>query len=249
MALRSNSKAKTWVPKKIKQLKREGYEQGQAIAIALNEARKYGLLRNPSEIEELEDEIEDAEELARGFHGRDNKESLELEQSDIYRANTGIIGEMEEIELYNDLIYLEQGLEPIEFSRDVILTGSSNRKQLFLMGDTQLPDDWLEAISPNGWDKDRVILGNAYSISYFTDKHHLEGPKSQKKGAAYGHCFGESSFPNPNAKRNGMMEETIWALEDKLASGLLPEIIYDRLNCRMELVGGGYEIRDEGIWD
>ena len=63
------------------------------------------------------------------------------------------------------------------------------------------------------------------------------------------HCFGENSFENPDARQDGQADYLIYAPLEKLEAGLLPELIYNRLNGTMELVGGGYVIKDEGIWD
>ena len=247
--MRKNAKAKSWVAKKIGYLQEEGVPHKQAVATALAMARKHGLIKNDGEQEELADSFEDAQEVARGFHGRPNQETIELEESEQYRENQAILGCMEEIELLNLGIFDEDGLEPIEFSPDVLLTCSSDRKQLFLMGDMSLPDEWLKKMSSSGWDKDKVILGNAYSISYFADKHHLSGPKQQKKGSSYGHCFGEAMFSNPKESRNGLMESTVWKPLEKLAAGCLPAVVYDQLNEKIELIGGNYIVKDEGIYD
>ena len=239
--LRKNSKAKSWTNKKIVQLKREGYEPKQAVAVALSEARKYGLIKNSGEEIELRDELEDAQEVARGFHGRGNRETIDLDQFETYRENLAILGPMLDVEVFIPSREKE-GLITLPFE-DVMLTSSPDRKQLYLIGDTSLLDDWLEESVGNGWDKDKVSIGYVYSISYFADKHHLQGPQSQKKGSEYIHCFGEQTWEAPASF------EGIWKLKEKIGDGLLPELIYSRLNCGMELVGGGYLVKDEGIWD
>lgn len=246
-ALRKNSKAKSWTSKKVSQLVREGVPQKQAVAVALSEARKYGLVKNPSQEDELRDELEEAEEVARGFHGRENKESFEVEELETYRENLALLGEMVELEVWIEARQ-DEGLIPIQFSRKnqkdlVFLSCSPDRKQLYLTGDTCLPDDWLEEACPASWEKDKVPVGWVYSISYFADKHHLTGPKQQKFGTEYIHCFGEQTFQHAGNSNK------VWKLEEKITAGLLPELIYNRLSGEIELVGGGYEVRDEGIWD
>jgi hypothetical protein len=246
--LRKNSKAKSWVGKKIKQLEKERYPHKQAVAIAISEARKYGLISNPSEAAELlEDNQEQAEEVARGFHGRDNREVYEIQEEIQYRENLACLGEMLELEVFIET-RADEGLVSICFKRTpqseiVFLNSSIDRKQLYLVGDTGLPDDWLEEANPTSWEKDKVPIGYVYSISYFADKHHLTGPKQQAKGSEYIHCFGEQTFP-ARPKFEG-----IWKLEEKIASGMLPQLVYDRLNEGMEMIGGGYIVKDEGIWD
>jgi hypothetical protein len=246
--LRRNSKARSWVGKKIKQLETERYPHEQAVVIAINEAKKYGLIRNPEEEAELvEDNQEEAEEVARGFHGRENREIFEIEEEVQYRENLACLGEMLELEVFIETRQ-DEGLVSVCFKRKpqseiVFLNCSGDRKQLYLVGDTGLPDDWLEEANPSGWEKDKVPIGWVYSISYFADKHHLTGSKQQAKGSEYIHAFGEQTFQAPNRF------EGIWKLEEKITGGLLPELVYDRLNEGMELIGGGYVVKDEGIWD
>ena len=246
--LRKNSKARSWVGKKIKQLQREKYPHEQAVAIAISEAKKYGLISNPDEEAELlEDNQEQAEEVARGFHGRDNRETFEIKEDEVYRENLACLGEMLELEVFIEN-RADEGLVSICFKRNpkseiVFLNCSGDRKQLYLVGETGLPDDWLEEANPSSFQKDKVPVGFVYSISYFADKHHLTGSKQQKYGSEYIHCFGEQTFP-ARPKFEG-----IWKLEEKIGGGMLPELVYDRLNERIELIGGGYEVRDEGIWD
>lgn len=241
--MRKNSKAKSWVAKKIKRLEREGEEHSRAITIAISEAKKYGLLKNPGDEEELKDDLGEAEEVARGFHGRENREAFEIEEIESYRENLACLGEMVELEVFIENRQ-DEGLVPIQFSReteqDIVFLGCSpDRKQLYLTGDTGLPDDWLEEANPLGWDKDLVFVGYVFTISYFADKHHLTGPKQQKHGVEYIHAFGEQTCPGKGVRK----------LEEKIQKGLLPQLIYNRLSGGMELVGGGYEVRDEGIYD
>lgn len=248
-ALRKNSKARSWISKKISIFRREGMPEKQAVAAALSIARQHKLI-NPSEEAELEQELgteDEAEELARGFHGRENRETLDIVETESYRENLAILGEMVELEVFIES-RSDEGLVPICFSRevqeDIVYLGSSpDRKQLYLTGDTGLPDDWLQEASPESWGKDKVPIGYVYSVSYFADKHHLTGGGGQEFGTEYIHCFGEQTFEH---KGKG---DKVFKLEEKIVAGLLPMLVYDRLGERMELVGGGYDVRDEGIWD
>lgn len=250
MSLRKNSKAKSWISKKIGILRREGVPQQQAIATALSMARHHRLIKNSGEEEELAHELgseEESEELARGFHGRENRETFEVIEEEPYRDNLAMLGEMVELEVFIEA-RADEGLIPITFSREnqedlVYLGCTPDRKQLYLTGDTSLPEDWLEEANPASFEKDKVPVGWVYSISYFADKHHLTGPKQQKFGSEYIHCFGEQTFEHSGNSNK------VFKLEDKIAAGLLPELIYNRLSGGMELVGGGYEVPDEGIWD
>ena len=169
--------------------------------------------------------IDEISEISKGFHGRDPIQEFELTEQTIYHKNLAQLGELVELEI-----------ESTEKRKDLIVLGfqrgddpvrlcvSKNRKQLeFLGGDQTVDDDWLESVTDE-WDKDKVFLGCCFSISYFADKHHLTGPKQQKYGTEYIHEFGEQG-------------------------GSMPKVIYDRLNKRFELVGGSYDVRDEGIYN
>jgi hypothetical protein len=190
----ARSKARTWVGSKIKELvKGERNTQKQAVAIALTEARKLGLIKNSGELDELRDEFEDAVEAAEGAHGRKAQEEIRVKERVQFRENLAVMGELEELEVYNERIF-DGDFEQLVFSRKkkevVRVAFSPDRKQLFLVGgDQKLDDGFLREVCPGGWSKDRVVVGMVYSISYWTDKHHLEG--SSGKVEAYMHCFGE----------------------------------------------------------
>ena len=195
-----------------------------------------------------------AEDLAVGFHGRASQETFEVEERRNFRQDLAMLGELEELEVFNELAWNETGeLKTFTFSRKkkdlVRLAGSPDRRQLFLVGgDQEIPDSVLGDLAGDRQaTKDKVSLGFVYSISYWSDKHHLEGSNGVME--AYMHCFGESTFENPDARQDGQADYLVFMPEQKLGAGLLPELVYDRLNMTLELVGGGYEIRDEGIWD
>src|ERR1019366_9455967 len=104
---------------------------------------------------------------ASGFHGRENKEIFEIEEQEHYRENLAFLGEMLDVEVLIEA-RAKEGLITLPFE-EVMLGCSSDRKQLYLIGDTSLPDDWLEEASPSGFDKDKVVVGWIYNISYFAD--------------------------------------------------------------------------------
>ena len=72
------------------------------------------------------------------------------------------------------------------------------------------------------------MVGPVREITYWADKHHLSGPKSQAKWIEYFHEFGER----------------IQFDEDE---GELPYLVFDRRNRKLLLVGGAYTIEPEGI--
>lgn len=193
------------------------------------------LKNSPAEIEDLEDE---AQELARGFHGRENHENLEVEETEFYRENLSNLAILLDLEVFIKP-RAKEGLITLPFE-DVFMAGSSDRKQIYLVGETSLPDEWLQTANPSGWEKDKVIIGWVYKIGYWSDKFHLEGSNGNDD---YDHEFGEQTFKPPGRHKG------VWKLEEKLAAGLLPMLVYDRLNEKLEMIGGGYTIKDEGIWD
>lgn len=187
---------------------------------------------------EVEDSEDEALALARGFHGRENLETLEIEETEFYRENLSNLATLLDLEVFIEA-RAKEGLITIPFE-DVFIGGSPDRKQIYLVGETSLPDEWLEAANPSGYEKDKVIIGWVYRIGYWSDKFHLVGSNGNND---YDHEFGEQTF-KPPARFKG-----VWKLNEKVNAGLLPLLIYDRLNERLELIGGGYQIRDEGIWD
>lgn len=223
------------------------YPAGSAV-VMWGEKKK---LKNNGD-EDFQDGLDEAEEVASGAHGRPAREVIEISEKRKFRANLPMMGELEELEVFNENLY-DGDLEQLVFDRKKVkalvrLGFSSDRKQLFLVGgDQKLEDGFLKDVSPNGWNKDKVHVGFVYSVTYWTDKHHLEGSSGELE--SYMHCFGEQTFPNPNAPQDGTADYMIWKLEEKLVRGVLPEIIYDRLNEQLELVGGNYIVKDEGIWD
>lgn len=169
-----------------------------------------------------------ATQLTEGFHGRKAQYVEDVIEIEKYRTNLAHLGDLVELE-----IMAESGraVIPIEFEEHdteghVSVGGTTDRAQILFSGGDQCLDlDSFQDITEEEKRKDYVCIGKVYSISYYTDKHHLTGPKYQKDGTEYIHVFGEEK------------------------GGKLPTLMYDRLNERMMLVGGSYEIRDEGIYN
>lgn len=181
---------------------------------------KHYRAKNPSE------SLEESAELSRSFHGRDNEYIEDVIEPFNYRRDLAHLGDLTELEVMVD----NKHVVPINFAppdteEHVSLSSSPDRRQLYLSGGDQTIDlDEWDELSEWEKEKDFVCLGEVFSITYFTDKHHLEGPKSQEKGVEYIHEFGEEG-------------------------GTRPKLVYDRLNENLTLVGGSYEVRDEGIWN
>lgn len=183
-----------------------------------------------------------AKELARDFHGRDNKGIKEYTLASYYPKDLAELGILIELQVFTDDD--REAYVPINFAPEhpdltdddsnVILAANGNRKQLYLVGGDQeydltefaetagidFPDDELE--------KDEVVLGEVKAIAYFADKHHLEGPKEQKTGIPYQHEF-------------AINEETGEQI------GEYPTLVYSQRDKVFKLVGGSYEILPEGI--
>ena len=88
----------------------------------------------------------------------------------------------------------------------------AGRQIAFVGGDQTLPVD-------KDGNKFLTDVGEVYSITYFTHKHHL----SDGKGfSSYIHKFGEEG-------------------------GVRPLLAYDTLNKKMLLLGGSYTVEPEGI--
>ncbi len=193
--------------------------------------------KNPSDYFDNDTENENdteskAAELSRRFHGRANETVSEIDELETYIENLAELGDLIELEVMVN----EDEIVPISFSYDndkkiVSVCCTPDGKNLeFVGGDQDLGD--LSDLTKQGitleyeenTGKRLVDIGEVFSISYYTDKHHLEGPKSQANGEEYIHEFGEQG-------------------------GIRPRLVYDTLNKKISLVGGSYEVREEGIWD
>ena len=174
-------------------------------------------------------QYEKAKELARKFHGRENQGDEEIIEEEEYSDDVALLGFLEMLEVDNgeeilELTFeVEDTLEANEENEEVIRVcqDPENDTIVFVGGSQEVPDDILTGYESG---KNKVTLGDVVAISYFSDKHHLEGPKKQSTGVLYRHEFGEEG-------------------------GRVPTLVYDKRNKTLELVGGDYEIREEGIWN
>src|SRR6185369_2997611 len=169
-----------------------------------------------------------ATKVSEGFHGRKSLYVEDIIEIERYRTKLAHLGDLVELEI---LDISGRHVIPISFAvhdseEHVSVASTPDRNQLIFSGGNQgIELESFPDLTDNEKCKDYVRIGEVFSISYFTDKHHLEGPKYQKDGTEYIHQFGE---------------------ED---GGVRPELMYDTLNQRMILVGGSYEVRDEGIYN
>lgn len=179
-------------------------------------------LKNPGE------ELSEVRELTEGFHGRPATYIEDILEVERYRTKLAHLGDLVEFEIMDHRSH--KHVIPINFAEhdtdEHVSVGFPNRRQLILSGGNQSIDlDSFPDLSDNEKEKDYVNIGEIYSISYYTDKHHLEGPKYQRDGTEYIHRFGEEE------------------------GGERPILVYDKLNEHILIVGGSYEIRDEGIYN
>ena len=168
--------------------------------------------------------IADAAELSQQFHGRAANEVLEVTDTFQSRTNLTMLGCLVELELLCD----NRSVIPLDFKTSnkkemVYLASDPAGNQLYIVGGNQsLPLEDIETVDSSELEKDFVTVGVVHSCSYFTDKHHLSGPVTQKQGETYWHVFAEDG-------------------------GEKPVLVFDKLNKQLQLVGGSYKVKDVGI--
>jgi hypothetical protein len=164
-----------------------------------------------------------AELLSEEFHGRPARDIITVEQEEIYDDHGAVLGFLEELG-----ILMEDGNSfiPIEFGYDndrdavLLVSNPAGTNLEFIAGDQNI--DWHLVDGAAAQDKYLIYVGPVLYVAYFADKHHLSGPKSQAQGISYEHEFGEGG-------------------------GELPDLVFDRRNTQLLLVGGEYTIEPEGI--
>ena len=169
-----------------------------------------------------------AREVSEGFHGRGSRGEMEILSQYRYLKNVADLGWLIDLEI---LVPGTDEVEVVEAPEEQVkLACDPSQTQLFTVP-TNKKMRWdinvreFDCIPEEEAKKPKVILGEISAISYFTDKHHLEGPKYQKDGAPYRHEFGTEGANDGN----------------------LPMAVYDRLNGVVEIVGGSYEVTELGI--
>ena len=194
--------------------------------------------RNPSA------DLSDEESLSKEFHGREPKEIIDVVERESY-GNAVVIGDLWELGCLgsdNKTKWI------IRFKKNrPILSCDSDGENLEVIGGDQV----LEIDES----KRKVPLGFGYMIVYETDKHHLEGSSGYPE--PYEHFFGEEFY-----RSNGYKAEDYKRGEDffdvvmkaglvgqAIIQGYLPVIVYDRVDEKIELVGGKYKVEDVGIKD
>lgn len=195
---------------------------------------------------------DEAQELAREFHGRENLDTTEFIVTTPMPRDIAQLGYLIELHVWvgdppelgekvKDGEYLPINFGP-EFPNpnkpDTVTVGgvqkSGKRGQLYFVGGDQ-SFDLADFCNAAGLDydarelqADSICLGPVKAIAYFADKHHLEGPKTQAKGIPYQHEF-------------AINEQTMEVI------GEWPELFYMPKEEQFYLAGGSYEILPEGI--
>ncbi len=184
-------------------------------------------LNNPGALEDMLDE--GAAQLSEDFHGRPVEELVQVDTDVDYQENLALLGSLVELSVFCDDGKSEV---PVTFDDlagpdEIFVTATPDGRQIYIVGGNQELD--IPALIEQGCvipdpDKEWLEVGYMNKLVYFTDKHHLQGPKEQKNGIEFVHPLGEES-------------------------GMPPMLVYDTLNKQMLVVGGNYEIRPEGIVD
>ena len=180
------------------------------------------LAKNPGALRSLMrnlgiDEQGDAERMSEAFHGRPVREIIEVDEERQYDRYGAVLGYLVELAILadddNSIIPIRFSDEIPEFDQDTVLvvSNSAGTNLEFVGGDQSI--DWSKVDGAAQQDKYLVAVGPLHSITYYTDKHHLSGPKSQKYGTPYEHEFGDEG-------------------------GELPFLVYDQRNEHLLLVGG-----------
>ena len=173
----------------------------------------------------LDDESR-AEMLAEDFHGRPVRDVIDVDEPEVYDEHLSVLGHLKELRILMDD---EDTFIPIRFAYDddpvneesvFVVSNPAGTNIEFIGGDQDI--DWQNVDGSSVEGKYLIAVGPVLSIAYYTDKHHLSGPKSQAYGTVYEHEFGETG-------------------------GELPFLVFDRLNTKLLLVGGNYTVEPEGI--
>jgi len=168
--------------------------------------------------------LESSKKLFESFHGREPDGEDDVVSFEKIPDHLTQLGELREM-----TVIVPDGSEEVTISFPenpcTVLASAPGGTQYVLIGGDQSIDvsefDIEETAEEQEWAR-KLVLGQVARLTYFTDKHHLEGPKYQKDGCLYEHELGEEG-------------------------GELPTLVYDPNNESLEIVGGSYVTRAEGI--
>jgi hypothetical protein len=152
-----------------------------------------------------------AAELSEAWHGRPARMASDIIETVHYHGVLTELGQLQEIKV----MVTDRKAQAIFFDAETMLCSSENGKQLYVVGGDQSLD--LEALGITGEEaeKDCVLVGEVYSLTYITDKQHLG--KADKTPGPYEHIMGEKG-------------------------GRPPFLVYDSMNETVGFSGGTYVI-------
>ena len=176
----------------------------------------------------------DARELSQKFHGREVEDIVTVLEEYSEPHNLADLGMLEELvvnPLHSKYEYPINFEQQNDRQKDIVKVCSNGKgEQIYFVGGNQDISEIVQQIHEdtdsylNLEHRQYLVLGYCNSIAYYTDKHHLQGPESQKDGTSYEHQFGEDG-------------------------GYPPILVYDKLNKRLMLLGGTYHVAERGIID
>lgn len=147
------------------------------------------------------------------FHGRPSTEVLEVEETIHFHENLAALGELVELKVATPT----RKDVTINFDSGTQLACNEEGTQLYIIGGDQSLDLSEMGFKGPAADKESVILGVLYELTYHTEKSF-----HKFKPTDYYHALGEET-------------------------GDQPTLVYDRVNQLLSVAGGAYEIKDVGI--
>jgi hypothetical protein len=191
------------------------------------------------------EDIDGVVDITEEWHGRKAKDRTEIEEVERYE---GSLAELADLEVLGVLGSDQATTYSINFKSDrpkVCCDKQKNQLEL-VGGDQELKIDGFGG-------KQLIPVGYCYQIVYYTDKHHLVD--SDGEMASYEHFFGEEfykengfdvgDFKNGDDFFDAVLEEGL--VQNAIEEELLPLLVYDQVNTKLQLVGGKYKIKDVGI--
>jgi hypothetical protein len=174
-------------------------------------------------------------EFSEAFHGRRVKGAVNTETTVYTPTDYALLGILTGFELEGlgeglEILFGGENTDLAELDPEnspLLVVDGDNPHQLYVVGFPpnvfELMLDSIEEMFELNQHKPKTNLGNLIAISYYTDKHHLTGPKSQENGAEYRHEFGRDP------------------------EGDVPELIIDTREQTLYIIGGDYIVTDLGI--
>ncbi len=181
-----------------------------AYPIAKREYMK-GYRQNPARKNGKRNPVDAAADLSEAWHGRPAETETDYVERVRFHGVLTDLGRLKEIKV----LVTARKAQAIRFDAETRLASSENGKQLYVVGGDQSLDLGALGIGGEESDKDLVVVGPVYSVTYITSKYHLG--KEDKIPGPYEHEMGEGN-------------------------GIRPLLVYDRLNEEVGFAGGSYKI-------